>query len=117
MSAAMGLQPGMRLKNDMVLSRAWLPFAVWLVVSICTFGLGWLIVSGHFFKFVINETYIVDAKGERLGRLACNYDVEDSMGQVGLWLVASIVTLGVALLFYSFYAARAALNATEIEWF
>lgn len=116
MSATIGLRPGTRLHNDMRLGEVWLPFAVWLAVSLCTFGLGWLIVSGHFFKLVINHTMVVDATGTPIGRLVCRYDVEDRMGQVGLWLVACILTCGVGLLFYSFHAARAALEATEVEW-
>lgn len=113
----MVLEPGLRLKCEMKLSEAWIPFFVWLLLSLVTFGLGWLIVSGHFFKFLIERTYVVDAAGIRVGKLACTYDVEARIGQVGLWLLASIATLGIALLAYSFHAARAALDATEIEWF
>lgn len=115
-SEGMALGAGMRLKNEMALRDAWLPFAVWLLLSVVTFGLGWLIVSGHFFKFVIERTVVVDAAGVPVGRLVCRYDVEDRMAVLGWWLLACIVTCGVALLFYSFHAARSALDATEIEW-
>lgn len=108
---------GTRLRNRLLLREMWLPFLVWLLVSLCTFGLGWLIVSGHFFKLVINHTDIVAPDGTPVGKLVCTYDVEDSMGNTALWLLASIATLGIALLFYSFAAARAALDATEVEWF
>lgn len=106
----------LRFRNDMRLSEVWLPFFVWLLVTGCTFGLGWIIVSGHFFKLVINHTRIVDAQGRSLGRLVCGYDVEREMRLVVIWALASIATLGIALLFYSFHAARAALAATEIQW-
>ena len=113
-------QPGDRAKlkfrNDMRLSEVWGPFLVWLLVSACTLGLGWIIVSGHFFKLVINFTRVEDAEGRTVGHLRCAYDVEREMRTVVIWLLVCIATLGVGLLFYSFHAARAALEATEIEW-
>jgi len=107
---------GARLKNELDLRQVWPSFAVWLVVTGCTLGLGWLVVSGHFFRTIINSTIIVDASGQRLGRLCCDYDAEKRVGHILLWIGVSIVTLGVGLLFYSFHAARAALDATTVEW-
>jgi hypothetical protein len=109
-------QTPMRFRNDMRLAEVWIPFLVWLIVSACTLGLGWIIVSGHFFKLVINHTSVVDQDGNVLGHLRCDYDVEREMRLVVIWLLVCIVTLGIGLLFYSFHAARAALSATEIEW-
>jgi hypothetical protein len=115
--SAIGSQfAGLKFRNDMRLAEVWVPFVVWLMVSAITFGLGWIIVSGHFFKLVINFTRITDAKGRTLGRLRCDYDVEKEMRLVVIWLIVCIATLGIGLLFYSFHAARAALDATEIEW-
>jgi len=110
------LPVGARLHNELDLRRIWPSFLVWLVVTGCTLGLGWLVVSGHFFRAIINSTSIVGADGKRLGRLSCDYDAERRMGPIVLWVAASIVTLGVGLLFYSFHAARAALDATVVEW-
>ena len=116
MGTAIGLPKGARFRNDMRLAEVWVPFLVWLLVSAVTLGLGWIIVSGHFFRLVINATRIVDAEGRTIGRLRCTYDVEREMRTVAIWLVACIATLGIGLLFYSFHAARAALDATAIDW-
>lgn len=107
---------GLHFRNDMRLADVWMPFLVWLLVSFITLGLGWIIVSGHFFKLVINYTAVVDDGGRVRGHLVCDYDVEREMRLVLLWLLACIATLGIGLLFYSFHAARAALGATRIEW-
>jgi energy-converting hydrogenase Eha subunit E len=104
------LPAGARLKNELDLGRIWPSFLVWLVVTGCTLGLGWLVVSGHFFRAIINSTRIVGPNGEVLGRLSCDYDAERRMGPIVLWVAVSIATLGVGLLFYSFQAARAALE-------
>jgi len=105
-----------RLRSDLDLREVWPSFLVWLAVSVCTLGLGWIVVSGHFFRLILNSTVVVDARGQRIGRLHCDYDVEAQMGQVALWVLLSIVTLGVALLFYSFRAARQAIDATTVAW-
>ena len=109
-------QTPLKFRNDIRLAEVWSPFLVWLLVSVCTLGLGWIIVSGHFFKLVINHTSVVDAEGQVRGHLRCDYDVEREMRLIVIWLLVCIATLGIGLLFYSFHAARAAFNATEIEW-
>ncbi len=105
-----------RLRSELDLREVWPSFLVWLAVSVCTLGLGWIVVSGHFFRLILNSTAIVDASGTRVGRLRCDYDVEAHMGQVVGWVLVSIVTLGVGLLFYSFHAARRAIDATTVAW-
>ena len=110
------LPPGARLRSELDLGKMWPPFLVWLAVTGCTLGLGWIVVSGQFFKLIINSTCIVDARGAVLGRFHCDYDMEPRLPQIVLWIVISIFTLGIGLLFYSFRAARGALQATEVEW-
>jgi len=116
-AVAAGVPAGMRLSNELDLGKVWPSFLVWLAVSICTIGLGWIVVSGHFFKLLINATVVVGPTGKRLGRLHCDYDVEKDLGHIARWLVICIATLGIGLLFYSFHAGRAALSATVVEWY
>jgi len=108
---------GLRLRSRLDLSKVWPDFLVWLAVSVATLGLGWLVVAGHFFRAVINSCEVVGADGQALGRLVCDYDVEKRTGELVRWLLICIVTLGIGLLFYSFAAARAALNHTSVEWY
>jgi Family of unknown function (DUF6693) len=104
------------LRSELDLGEVWPAFLVWLIVSVCTLGLGWIVVSGHFFRLILNSTAIVDAGGNRLGRLRCDYDMDGRLAQVALWVAVSIATLGVGLLFYSFRAAQRAIDATTVEW-
>jgi hypothetical protein len=108
---------GLRLRSRMDLGKVWPEFLVWLAVSVCTLGLGWLVVAGHFFRAVINSVELTDAAGTPVGRLVCRHDVEKDTGALVRWLLICIATLGVGLLFYSFAAARAAMNHTEVEWY
>jgi len=115
-AAAAGVPAGLRLRNELDLGRVWPTFLVWLVVSVCTLGLGWIVVSGHFFKLLIDTTVLVGPTGRRIGRLRCDYDVDKDLGHIARWIFVCIATLGIGLLFYSFHAGRGALNATVVEW-
>lgn len=108
---------GLRLRSRMDLAKVWPEFLVWLAVSVFTLGLGWLVVAGHFFRAVINSVELTDAGGTPVGQLVCTYDVEKGTGALARWLAICIMTLGVGLLFYSFAAARAAMNHTRVEWY
>jgi hypothetical protein len=115
--AAAGVPAGVRLRNELDLGRAWPRLLVWLAVSIGTIGLGWIVVSGRFFKLLIDATVVVGPTGKSIGRLHCDYEADEDFGHIARWIFISIATLGVGLLFYSFQAGRAALNATVVEWY
>ena len=113
-----GMAPkGARLRSDLDLRLVWPSFLVWLLVSVCTLGLGWIVVSGHFFKMLLNSTVIVDENDVPVGRLVCDYDVEADVVRIVRWVLLCIVTCGLGLLFYSFRAGKLALSATEVVWF
>ena len=107
---------GTRLRSDLDIRIVWPSFLVWLAVSVCTLGLGWIVVSGHFFKMLINSTVVVDQSDTPIGRLVCDYDVESDIPRIIRWVLLSIVTLGAGLLFYSFRAGKLALSATQVVW-
>jgi membrane protein required for beta-lactamase induction len=108
---------GLRLRSRLDLGKVWPDFLVWLAVSVATLGLGWLVVAGHFFRGVINSVELTDAGGTPVGKLVCDYDVEKGTAALLRWLLICVLTLGVGLLFYSFHAARAAMNHTRVEWY
>ena len=50
----------------------------------------------------------------RIGRLKCSFSVAESIGSVVLWIILTIVTLGLALIVFPYYLNRAVLNKTEL---
>jgi hypothetical protein len=74
------------------------------------------VVSGHFFRLLINSTMVVDEDDRPIGRMVCDYDVEADTGRIARWVLLSVATLGLGLLFYSFRAGKLALSATTIVW-
>lgn len=50
----------------------------------------------------------------RIGRLKCSFSTVEAIGSVILWIVLTIVTIGIALLIFPYYLNKAVLNKTEI---
>lgn len=50
----------------------------------------------------------------RIGKLKCSFSTTEAIGSVILWIVLTIVTLGLALIVFPYYLNRAVLNKTEI---
>ncbi len=50
----------------------------------------------------------------RIGRLKCSFSTGEAIGNVILWIVLTIVTLGLALAVFPYYLNRAVLNKTEL---
>jgi hypothetical protein len=47
-------------------------------------------------------------------RLKCDFGLIETLGQVIIWLILSIVTLGLALLVFPYYFNKVVLNRTEV---
>lgn len=59
-------------------------------------------------------TNIRDAGDGVASRLRCDFSVAESIGQVIIWILMTIVTLGLALMVFPYYFNKAVLNKTEV---
>ncbi len=50
----------------------------------------------------------------RIGRLKCSFGTGEAIGYVILWIILTVVTLGLALLVFPYYLNKAVLNKTEV---
>ena len=50
----------------------------------------------------------------RILRFRCNFGVGEAIGNAILWFLASILTLGIALLVFPYFLNRSVLNQTEV---
>jgi membrane protein YdbS with pleckstrin-like domain len=90
---------------------------LWLVLILVTLGIGAFFFGYSFQKLVINHTEVVSRKGELVGRLRCDYSVVSSIGHVVLWIFLSIITLGIAFIFYMYRVSRVVMEETYIEFY
>lgn len=52
--------------------------------------------------------------GERLYKLRCSFGMLESTGHIILWIILTIISFGIALLFFPYYLNKNILNKTEL---
>ena len=87
---------------------------LWLIISTVTLGIGLFFWPYSAAKMIINSITVYDSSDTRVGKLQCQLSAGQQIGHIILWLVISVVTLGIGFPFYLFGVARTALNKTEI---
>lgn len=50
----------------------------------------------------------------RIARLKCNFGIAESLGNIIIWIILSVVTIGIALLFFSYFLNKSVLNKTVV---
>lgn len=87
---------------------------LWIVLTIITLGIGSFFAIYYFNKSIINKTYVIDKKGQRIARLNCDLNLAEMIGHIVVWILLTIITLGIGLIFYTFRTMRLCLNKTAI---
>jgi len=104
-----------RIKADLSFSSILGHIILWIVLSIITLGIGLFFFPYSFAGFVLNRTYLVDpSTGNRIGQMEFKLDLASQIGHVVLWIVISIVTLGIGYIFYLYKVWSFALSHTRI---
>jgi len=104
----------MRLKADVAIFDIIGHLLMWLILSIITLGVALFFYPYSFSKFIINRTSIIDGSGVSR-KLKCNIDLFSNIGHVILWIVISVLTLGLGFIFYFYRVWNYALNNTVAE--
>ena len=89
-------------------------FIIWILLTIVTFGLASFVAPYYILSAIINKTSIVDENGQRLSQLEVNFTLAEIAGHAVIWVLLTIVTLGLALFIYYYMVMRTVLNRTEI---
>jgi len=87
---------------------------LWIILTIITLGIGSFFAIYYFNKSIINKTYVTDKTGQRIARLNCELNLAEMIGHIVIWILLTIVTLGIGLIFYAFRTMRLCLNKTTI---
>ncbi len=88
----------MRLKANIGAVEILVHGLIWLLLSVVTFGIAAFFLPYSFCKFIINRTELIDEYGETR-RLHCDLNVLDQFGHALLWLLFSVLTMGIAYFF------------------
>ena len=103
-----------RIQVDFTMMDVLGHLVIWLLLSLITLGIALFFWPYAAAKFVINNITIYDNANRRVGKLKCDLSAGTQIGHIVLWLLLTIITLGLAYPFYIFGIIRTALNNTEI---
>ena len=106
------LGTGQRLRCDFSVAEALGQLLIWLVLTLITFGLALFVLPYYFLKAPINKTYVLDANGVATARLSVEVGFADILGHAIIWLVLTILTLGLACFVYWQSVVKRLMNAT-----
>ena len=70
----------------------------------------------YFSKTVINKTAVLDDRGTEIGRLSCNLTLGAMISNAFIWLLLTIITLGLAYFVYVWRVNRVVLSETCIVY-
>ena len=88
---------------------------VWVLLTIVTLGLALFVAPYYFLKAPINKTTVMDSSGRTVGRLKVDFSLSEIVGHAVIWVLLTIVTLGLALILYQFSVIKRVLNAVVIQ--
>lgn len=103
------------LKSELTIPDVLGHFIVWILLAIVTLGLAMFVYPYYLFRFVISKTSVYDAAGKKVGMLTCNIDLTNAIGNIVIWLLLIIVTLGIAYFAFMYKVLAYCINKTTIE--
>lgn len=102
----------MRLRADIGIFDILGHLIVWFFLTLITFGIAAVFFPYSFAKFILNRCAIEDEQGY-FHDLKCEIELFGNVGHALLWLLISIVTLGVGYIFYFYRVWNYAINHTH----
>lgn len=104
-----------RFRCDFSVGEAIGQLIIWILLSIVTLGLALFVLPYYFIKAPLNRTTILDETGQAIGRVSVEVSFGDILGHALVWLLLTIVTLGLAYLVYWPAVIKRLLNAVEVK--
>ena len=100
----------MKVRSKLSLLDIFAHFVIWVLVSVCTLGIGLLFWPYASCRLIINSIVIGDT-----GRFRCKLTASHNIGHLVLWAILIAVSVGTLLPFYIFSVARTSINASYFE--
>lgn len=110
----MSLPPGLRLEADLRLGDMVGHILLWFVVILVTFGFAAFLFPYSLSRQVLERTYVLDAQGRRIARLEAPSDLGADIVHAIIWWLLSVVTCGIAGLFYAYKVPENVLARTRL---
>lgn len=106
----------MNLKADIAILDIIGHLILWLILVVITLGIALFFFPYSFARFVINRTSLIDPETGVAHRMRCNIDVFSNFGHILLWVIITVLTLGIGYIFYVYRVWNYALNNSRVDW-
>ena len=87
---------------------------IWLLLTLVTFGLALFVFPYYMQRFIISKTFAFDGEGRKVGRLVCTIDLASIIGNIILWAIISILTLGIGYLVFLYKITAHCMTHTKV---
>lgn len=101
-------------KSDLTVMNIIQHVLIWILLGICTLGIALLLYPFYMARFIINKTYVVDKSGQKRHQLVCTLTFTKVLMHAFIWLLLSIVTLGLAYIVYAYKIFTFCFQHTEL---
>ena len=115
MILAYPIHKGYRLSCDYSVAEGTGTVILWVILSIVTLGLALFVMPYYIYKSPINRTNLIDANGTVVGKLHVDVNLAEIVGHAVIWVLLTIITLGLALIVYQFAVIKRLLNRTVVR--
>ncbi|WP_298937668.1 DUF6693 family protein [uncultured Ruegeria sp.] len=89
---------------------------LWLILIVVTLGLAAFVFPYYLPKAIILKTTVIGHDGSEVGRLKCDLTLGSMIGNAFIWIILTIITLGLAYFVYIYRVLRVVLMETKIEY-
>lgn len=111
--SASGFQ-NLQLKSELGAFEVLGHLIIWVLLSIVTLGLAMFVFPYYMQRFIISKTYAFDGEGRKIGRLVCTIDLASIIGNIILWAIISILTLGIGYLVFLYKITAHCMTHTKV---
>lgn len=104
----------LQLKSELGFMEVLGHLIIWILLTIVTLGLALFVFPYYMQRFIIGKTYAYDAQGLRVGRLVCTIDLASIIGNILLWILITIVTLGIGYFVFLYKITAHCITHTKL---
>lgn len=87
---------------------------VWFGLTLVTCGVALFLFPYSLSKLVLDRAYVLDERGQRIGKLECPSDLGGDIVHAIVWWFLTVVTLGIAGFFYAYKVQSTVLSRTRL---
>ena len=109
------MQLTQNIKVDLTLGEIIGHIIIWFLLCVITFGLALFVFPYYMFRFILSKTTVINTEGKAIGKLTCDLDLANMIGNLLFWIVLSIITFGLAYFIFAYKLVAYCVNKTTIN--